>query len=221
MVLFLVGITHAGMVIQQFSSGAEPPAHLFYWDGESTSADVTAGTTTGIIEGNGTFTTGNGGYGGSGEAYDNVDDGSSDIYFPIADITGFDISDFTLTLYFNVQTLADYEYMFGIGADTSNYYQAHVYANGRVYCRSEVAGTEYFGYIAGSGNEITASTWHKLEVVVNESTDTFTMTLDDTYTYTAPTFTESFSGTPTYIYFGARYQGSDELDTLIDEVTID
>ncbi|TKB07403.1 LamG-like jellyroll fold domain-containing protein [Desulforhopalus sp. IMCC35007] len=165
---------------------------------------------------------GDGEYVSAGCFLDNCyDNKSTDNYvsFPIVAGDILNQDDFQIEFYFNPQTLGNYDYLFGIGSDTNNSHLVHMYEDGRLYCRSILNGTSYYGFILNSDNVLEINTWYKLTYSYSRINGQIRIFINDELRLEKNT-TEVMQGEATNVYLAADSRGTQRTDCLLDELTI-
>lgn len=189
-------------------------SYVLAWSATSDTVEVPAGIS-GTRTGTGTYTsTGC----VSGSCYDNANTSSS-ISFPLSELNSFNLANFEIILFFKVNEFIDYDYIFGLGVDDSNNHGVHIYADGRLYCRTILNGNKYYGYIADATSPLTKGQWYQLTYKYSEQNGIIEILLDGTTKFQTNT-TEQIQGVPQHLTLGSDYTRKRSANIMLDELHI-
>jgi len=189
---------------------------LFYWNGsDCTASNISIGAIQGTKGGSGgTFQT-SGGLGNVAHYFDT--EGTAELHFTITNTTHITYDKGSILVWFNIQTIADNDYIFGVG-DANDHIQADMDASGNIDVVYTSQGTSEIitGDIACGTGE-----WHCLQITFDDSEGDVKVHsyIDDVENGTAQTIANIFvPNSSDVLYLGADYAGANISDIFIDEV---
>jgi len=204
------------LVGETASSAPAPATDKLAWTVSSDTVETPSGKTASRTGAGAYITTGC--YsGGSGGCYDNGS-GANRVDIPIASNDIIDPTDFDVTFYVNNQAADNYDVVFSYAVDSGNRHQIEIYADGLINCRTYLNGQNLGDAVKFTGAP--QGTWVKIQYIYSDASAEYLVYIDDVLELTVDTTGYTLQGTPTTVRFCQGYNNTNEIDALIDEVTI-
>lgn len=188
---------------------------LFSWEASSDVAEVPSSKYL-VRTGSGTYTSGATCY--SGECYDNVNT-SNNIKLPVVNGDVINKDEFKITIFFKPKIISNYAYIFGAGYNANNVHLVHMYADGRLYCRTVLNGTKYYGYILDTGSNLNTNSWYKLTYYYSKLNKSIVVSVNDEKKIQLSNV-DDYQGDLAAVYLAADHQGEQRANVFLDKVSI-